>query len=761
MRRRRRVNYRRLYPLFSGLFIAVIVFTFLAGHNPVVTEAANLSKFDPGYIISDYTMGNYNSMTEEEIQAFLTRKNPCANTDYQLYQSSTAAYPNITWHWKDGHFVCLSEELFGDGMVIGEGETAAHIIYQAAQDYKINPQVILVLLQKESSLITDSYPNSLNYRAATGYGCPDTAPCDAKYYGLKNQIRKAAALFREVLDGGWSNYHVGNNYVKYNPNASCGGTVVDIKNLATASLYRYTPYQPNAAAINANYGYGDACSAYGNRNFYLYFYDWFGDPTSESRITEYYKLLGGQSSYLGEATRDEACGIVDNGCYRAFKNGRIYWKKSTGAWDISGEIYDYWYKLGTEWSDLGYPTSTKIELKDGGAFQKFENGRIYWKKSTGAWEVKYGKIYDAWYKLGTEWGELGYPTGSEQEDENGITYQQFEHGRIYLLEDDTWVVSDWAEKHYEAIGAANSKLGKSTKSGKCGITNNGCYQNYEHGRMYYTEATGAWEIEYGKIYDAWYKLGTEWSELGYPTGSEQEDKNGIVYQQFEHGRIYLLDNNTWVVPDWAEDRYEAAGAIKSVLKTPTNNGRCGLVNNGCYQNYEIGRMYYSPTTGAWDISGKIYAKWYELGTEWSDLGYPTSSEQKDKNDIVYQQFEHGRIYYRTGKTWVIPDWAEDHYESIGALDSNIQAPVSSGKCGLAQNGCFQKYENGRMYYSPTTGAWEIKYGKIYDTWYKLGTEWSELGYPISSEQEDEEGNIYQQFEHGKIYYSAGETRVVL
>ena len=66
-------------------------------------------------------------------------------------------------------------------------------------------------------------------------------------------------------------------------------------------------------------------------------------------------------------------------------------------------------------------------------------------------------------------------------------------------------------------------------------------------------------------------------------------------------------------------------------------------------------MYYSPTTGAWDISGKIYKKWFELGTEWSDLGYPTSGEQKDSNGIVYQQFEHGRIYYQSGKTWVISE----------------------------------------------------------------------------------------------------------
>ena len=95
------------------------------------------------------------------------------------------------------------------------------------------------------------------------------------------------------------------------------------------------------------------------------------------------------------------------------------------------------------------------------------------------------------------------------------------------------------------------------------------------------------------------------------------------------------------------------GSVSGVLRMSTNNGRCGIVNDGCYQNYEIGRMYYSPKTGTWDISGKIYQHWFELGTEWSELGYPSSSEQKDKNGVVYQQFENGRIYYKDGKTWVV------------------------------------------------------------------------------------------------------------
>ncbi|MBR3386022.1 RICIN domain-containing protein [Candidatus Saccharibacteria bacterium] len=279
---------RRGWYVAVAIFAAVFLFVFLRGANSgkeAEVGAASLAEFDPGYIISDYQMGRYDSMTEAEIQKFLTSKNSCGNrsySDYKWLSENSVA----TWHFKDGHFVCLSEELFGDGEVIGSGETAAHIIWQAAQDYKINPQVIMVLLQKETSLITDPIPNNYDYRKAAGYGCPDTAACSSKYYGFKNQVRNAAALFRTVLDGGWTNYPLGNNYVQYNPSAACGGSMVNIRSLATSALYRYTPYQPNASAIAAGYGYGDECGAYGNRNFYLYFQDWFGGIGEEREVVK-------------------------------------------------------------------------------------------------------------------------------------------------------------------------------------------------------------------------------------------------------------------------------------------------------------------------------------------------------------------------------------------------------------------------------------------------------------------------------------------
>ncbi|MBQ6570826.1 hypothetical protein IJI02_00560 [Candidatus Saccharibacteria bacterium] len=277
---------RRLLLGLSGfLFAFVATLTFLQFSRPTSSSAASLDAFDPGLIISDYTMSNASTMSEADIQAFLTSKNSCTNTNRAYYDALSAANPSASWHWQDDHFVCLSEELFGDGEIIGSGDTAAHIIYTISQEYSINPQVLLVLLQKETGLITDPIPNNYDYRKATGFGCPDTAACSAEYYGFKNQLRHAAALFRTVLDGGWTNYPLGENYVRFSPDASCGGSTVNIRSLATSALYRYTPYQPNAAALAAGYGTA-VCGAYGNRNFYLYFLDYFGYDPSSSPVAQ-------------------------------------------------------------------------------------------------------------------------------------------------------------------------------------------------------------------------------------------------------------------------------------------------------------------------------------------------------------------------------------------------------------------------------------------------------------------------------------------
>ena len=399
---------------------------------PIPSAQATLAGWSAGNIMSDSVMGNYKTMSEAKIQSFLKSKNACNNsnlswltsyTDTKGYYKSTLAGKPYTYTYtlKNGKFVCMHADKFN-------GESAARIIYRAAQDYKINPQVLIVLLEKEQSLIRDTFPNNIQYRGATGYGCPDTAPCDAQYYGLKNQVRKAAAMFREVLDGGWSNYPVGKRYVQYNPNASCGGSTINIINRATSALYRYTPYQPNKAALAAGWGTAH-CGAYGNRNFYNFFTDWFGKTTAIVRgsIKVYYDKYGPKIGVPLANERGDGTGKN----WQQFTNGYIVGSAKTKYWESRGSIRDYWIANGGRGGRIGYPVAdqTIIGCQEGGYYQRYERAHILGKGNTGYWE-SWGPIRDYVLANGGHCGSIGYPIGSIVNHANGNQSQKFENGTV-------------------------------------------------------------------------------------------------------------------------------------------------------------------------------------------------------------------------------------------------------------------------------------------------------------------------------------------
>ncbi len=240
-------------------FYAISVFGLGILASVVRYDTSLAASFDPSYIISDSIFTNSTSMSASSIQNFINAKGASC---------------------VDGEAPCLKN-------FTENGKSAGTIIAEAAQTYSINPQVLLTTLQKETGLLTISQPGAWRYRTAMGYGCPDTAACNTLYYGFTNQVTRAASMFHRIMiyDPTWySPYQIGSNFVYYNPIFSCGGTTVNIVNRATAALYDYTPYQPNTAALAAGYGSGDECSTYGNRNFWLYFNDWFGSSISSILI---------------------------------------------------------------------------------------------------------------------------------------------------------------------------------------------------------------------------------------------------------------------------------------------------------------------------------------------------------------------------------------------------------------------------------------------------------------------------------------------
>ncbi|MFZ2545280.1 MAG: hypothetical protein WAW80_04850 [Candidatus Saccharimonadales bacterium] len=260
------------------------------------SKAVPVTDFNAGNIIDDGVFYNKNTMNVQQIQNFLNGLIPYCDTwgtQTSEYGGGTRAQYAASVGWPGPPYACLNNyhenpstgatSFENGGGAFSGGISAAQIIYDAAQQYNINPQVLLVMLKKESAgpLTADSWPLKSQYKYAMGYACPDSGPnysanCESDKAGFYKQMMTAAwqlNYYKEHPND--YRYHIGWNDIQYSPVPSCGTKRIYIENMATLSLYIYTPYTPNAGALAAYPG-EVTCGAYGNRNFYQYFKEWFG-----------------------------------------------------------------------------------------------------------------------------------------------------------------------------------------------------------------------------------------------------------------------------------------------------------------------------------------------------------------------------------------------------------------------------------------------------------------------------------------------------
>lgn len=257
----------RRRPLVAIVAVIVMLSGMVAATPAAPAEAARASDFTPGNLISDANFFNGEAMTASQAQTFLEQRRPSCTSGYTCLRDYRQATP------------AMAGTQYCDAMPSQRDERASSIIARVGQACDVSQRVLLVLLEKEQSLVTSSRPSRIQYERATGFACPDTAPCDPAFGGFFYQVYNAARQFqRYAIYPSNYQHRVGVRQVLYHPNSACGSSAVDIQNQATAGLYNYTPYQPNRAALANLYGTGDACSAYGNRNFWRIFSDWFGDP---------------------------------------------------------------------------------------------------------------------------------------------------------------------------------------------------------------------------------------------------------------------------------------------------------------------------------------------------------------------------------------------------------------------------------------------------------------------------------------------------
>jgi len=204
--------------------------------------------FNANYLISDWDFTDIFSLDFNQIQHYLNRG---FLADYQTEDSE------------------------------GKIRYATDIIWRTAQNNGISPKVLLVMLQKEQSLIEDDDPSQNQLDWAMGYAvcdsCSKSDPAIQRWLGFGKQINSAAM---QLSDGYLADIEAyGTTQGKYGPNVpvEIDNAIVTPVNAATAALYAYTPHlhgNENFVEIwdrwfSTNYPSGSLLQAVGDAGVYV------------------------------------------------------------------------------------------------------------------------------------------------------------------------------------------------------------------------------------------------------------------------------------------------------------------------------------------------------------------------------------------------------------------------------------------------------------------------------------------------------------
>lgn len=184
----------------ARIIVVVLGLTLVAFHStPAYAFNANI-------LLSDFELTDHSSMSSSDIESFLTER------------KSGLAGRSVT----------------------SSGERASTVIARSASESRINPKVLLVLLQKEQSLIDNPAPSAKQLKWAMGYGVCDSCslsdPGVVRFAGFETQVNSAAQLLRYLIDNPQM------KRIRKGVATLIDNTTVIPQSEASAALYTYTPH---------------------------------------------------------------------------------------------------------------------------------------------------------------------------------------------------------------------------------------------------------------------------------------------------------------------------------------------------------------------------------------------------------------------------------------------------------------------------------------------------------------------------------------
>ena len=161
----------------------------------------------------------------------------------------------------------------------------------------------------------------------------------------------------------------------------------------------------------------------------IYFHPSTGAHRVTGGIRNMWEAQGWERGQMGYPTGEETA-TANGGVYQTFQGGTAYWHPRTGSYYVHGAMLGAYGRAGYEWGRFGYPTSNETPSANGGVFQIFQGGTAYWHPGSDSYFV-HDAIMGTYAYYNWERGELGYPLTDETASANGGVYQIFQGGTVY------------------------------------------------------------------------------------------------------------------------------------------------------------------------------------------------------------------------------------------------------------------------------------------------------------------------------------------
>lgn len=432
-------------------------------------------------------------------------------------------------------------------------------------------------------------------------------------------------------------------------------------------------------------------------------------------IAEKWQEMDAAQGVLGEATTDATCEAGP--CRRDFEGGTIFIVQAilpTVALRTAGPVGAQWFDAGGLTSGLGVPGTDEVFTQQG-SYQGFlsSDGQ---RTTVRTWRAKFGIISI----------EGGSAIGNRFDYFGGV-----------------------------------SGLGYPLGHAVCGLKNSGCSQSFDGGTIISSSGSPAALIK-GGIKSKWVSAAAQNGTLGYPLYEEEcFSWTASCVQSFQGGQIiWSKKTGAAVVRGGIRSVYLNSGFMESPLGLPLSDEKCNLRDKGCVQNFQNGQIAWSSKTGAKTFRGAIGARYKNVGSQNSYLGYPTTEESCGiPRGGCKQGFQGGTII------WSSTSGARIMRGAIAAAHTGAWSgwlgpegyPLGDEICGLAQRGCYQQFQAGRYYWSPNTRRAIFVNKGIQTRWNQVGGVSGRMGYPIWNEN-CANGYCEQQFQYGVVSWSAPGAR---